>query len=70
MTMFLASMPEMPPEMMDPVMGNPGGFADAMVQGDPSGGDHGSNQVWPTAEAVVADREAHDGPVDPSAGMG
>jgi hypothetical protein len=33
MTMFPANMPEMPPEMMGPVMDNPGGFADAMGSG-------------------------------------
>ena len=33
MTMFPANMPEMPPEMMGPVMDNPQGFADAMGSG-------------------------------------
>jgi hypothetical protein len=33
MTMFPANMPEMPPEMMGPVMDDPQGFADAMGSG-------------------------------------
>jgi hypothetical protein len=33
MTMFPMNMPEMPPEMMGPVMDNPQGFADAMGSG-------------------------------------
>jgi hypothetical protein len=33
MTMFPANMPEIPPEMMGPVMDNPQGFADAMGSG-------------------------------------
>ena len=33
MTMFPANMPEMPPEMIGPVMDNPQGFADAMGSG-------------------------------------
>jgi hypothetical protein len=38
-------MPEMQLKMMGPVMDNPGGFADAMDQDGPSGGDYGSNQA-------------------------
>jgi hypothetical protein len=41
-----------------------------MDQNGPSGGDYGSNQAEPTTEAVAADHEAHDGPVDPFSGMG
>ncbi len=33
MTMFPANMPQMSPEVMDAVMANPQGFADAMSSG-------------------------------------